>query len=154
MNIPAALEPLIGVAWAGHGSLWFNPKEPPVATFSSRASIEAVAQANVVEIVYTWAYEDDPQEGVLLIGERESGELESSWLDSWHMADSFMISRGRAEPDGKVSVLGSYAAPPGPDWGWRTAIEIVHSNEWLLRMYNIQPGGSDELAFEIRFRSM
>ncbi len=151
MKIPAALEALIGVAWVGRGKLWFNPSEPPVATFSSRATIEAAAQANVISITYTWAYEDDPQEGFLLIGAKESGEVEASWLDSWHMADSFMISRGPDAGEDKVSVLGSYAARPGPDWGWRTVLEAESSGVWFLRMYNIMPGGDDMLAFEIRY---
>jgi acetamidase/formamidase len=33
-----------------------------------------------------------------------------------------MACRGSAEPGDAISVRGSYAAPPDPDWGWRTAI--------------------------------
>jgi hypothetical protein len=150
MNIPAPLEPLIG-DWAGSGSLWFNPAEPAVATFQSRASIAAVAQANLISLTYTWAYEDDPQEGIVLIGVKDNGEVQASWLDSWHMQDDFMISKGPAVEPARVAALGAYDAPSGPPWGWRTVFDVVSSTEWFLRMYNIMPGGDDMLAFEIHY---
>ena len=151
MEIPTRLEGLIGV-WTGRGSLWFNPAEPPQTTFTTRASVEAAVQANALAITYTWAYENDPQEGLILIGARESGEIEGSWLDSWHMADAFMISRGRPTDTG-ISVLGDYAASPGGAWGWRTVIEVMTRKEWHVRMYNIPPAGTDELAFELKFET-
>lgn len=151
MQIPAAIEPLVGV-WPGSGSLWLNPTDPPSATFDCRATVSAAAQANLMAIDYTWAFDDEPEEGLLLVGARENGELEASWFDSWHMNDAFMISRGRGGEQGRLSLLGAYRAPNGPDWGWRTVIEVFNSTHWTLRMYNIPPGGQDALAFEMRFR--
>ena len=33
-----------------------------------------------------------------------------------------MACEGAVEPDWAIAVHGSYAAPPGPDWGWRIFI--------------------------------
>ena len=46
-----------------------------------------------------------------------------------------------------LAVKGTYAAPPGPDWGWR--IEIT-PDEGTLRvvMFNIWPEGKEALAVE------
>jgi len=41
---------------------------------------------------------------------------------------------------------GSYAAPPGPDWGWRTVIEIPDDDSFRMVMYNVSPEGKEELA--------
>jgi hypothetical protein len=50
-----------------------------------------------------------------------------------------------------LSVRGSYAAPPGPDWGWR--IEITPDGRTLrIVMFNIWPDGSrEDLAAEASY---
>jgi hypothetical protein len=49
-----------------------------------------------------------------------------------------------------LSVRGTYAAPPGPDWGWR--IDVTPGGEGLrVIMHNVWPeeqGGKEELAVE------
>lgn len=55
-----------------------------------------------------------------------------------------MICRGADRGDGPTTVLGSYAAPPGPDWGWR--IEIAIGDELRITHTNIAPYGKGELA--------
>jgi hypothetical protein len=47
-----------------------------------------------------------------------------------------------------LSVAGTYAAPPGPDWGWRITIEPQSPAAFRLRMYNISPAGPSDLAVE------
>jgi hypothetical protein len=51
-------------------------------------------------------------------------------------------------PDGRcLSVRGTYAAPPGPDWGWR--IEIVPDTHALrITHYSIHPDGTEDFAAE------
>jgi hypothetical protein len=47
-------------------------------------------------------------------------------------------------------VRGSYAAPPGPDWGWRTDV-TPNAERLRVVMHNVWPeaqGGKEELAVE------
>ena len=47
--------------------------------------------------------------------------------------------------DGTIALRGSYAAPPGPDWGWR--IEIA-TEPLRIKHTNIFPGGEEGPAAE------
>ena len=74
------------------------------------------------------------------------------WVDSWHMSDKVMTCEG-ASPDAvSLEVRGSYAAPPGPDWGWRTVIETAEDDLLRMVMYNISPEGTEYLAVEADYR--
>ena len=48
--------------------------------------------------------------------------------------------------EGRVSVLGSYAAPEGPDWGWQIDLVPQPDGGLHLLMYNIEPGGAPQPA--------
>ena len=102
-----------------------------------------------IRLDYTWAYQGSAQEGSLLIG-YESGPavVTAQWIDNWHMGEAVMSCRGTAKTDGSVDVRGSYAAPPGPDWGWRIVLEPRDGTALHLVMYNITPEGDEELAVE------
>jgi hypothetical protein len=52
---------------------------------------------------------------------------------------------------GVVSLRGSYAAPPGPDWSWRIEIEAEGVSFLLVRMFNITPLGEEALAVLARY---
>jgi hypothetical protein len=44
-------------------------------------------------------------------------------------------------------VLGSYPAPDGgPDWGWRTEVELLDPDRLTIAAYNIHPEGGEALA--------
>jgi hypothetical protein len=49
-------------------------------------------------------------------------------------------------------VRGSYAAAPGPDWGWRTVIETAEDDSLRMVMYNLTPDGQEYLAVEAVYR--
>ena len=118
----------------------------------STATVTPVLNGRFVRLDYTWAYRGDPQEGSYLIGhDSAAGEVTAHWADTWHMADKVMACRGRAEPGGALSLRGSYAAPPGPDWGWRT---VITASDGALRvvMYNVTPDGQEDLAVEAEYR--
>lgn len=51
---------------------------------------------------------------------------------------------------GVIDVRGSYAAPPGPDWGWRFIIAPAQMSLGLV-MYNITPAGQEALAVEASY---
>ena len=94
----------------------------------------------------TWGYQGKPQEGSLLLGfDPQSGEVSGHWIDSWHMGRRGMLCLGSASTGGVISVQGSYAAPPGPDWGWR--IDIA-TEPLRITHTNLHPNGKEELAAE------
>ena len=62
-----------------------------------------------------------------------------------------MPCTGHPTSAGGFSVVGSYAAPPGPDWGWRVTIEPAQDDRFALVMHNITPDGKEHLAVEAAF---
>lgn len=149
----SGLDSLIKLAgsWKGDNKLWLPPAEAPYES-QSVAFITPVIRGKSVRIDYTWAFDGEPQEGLLLCGYETKEDLVTAvWVDSWHMSDKFMICQGLAEGDGAIVVRGSYAAPPGPDWGWRMVIGPGDGDTFRLVMYNISPDGQEELAVEASY---
>ncbi len=128
MTAPASLVKLVG-KWAGSNRLHVTWLTPPTHDSAAAASFTLAAQGQFISCSYTWADEGKPQDGLLLIGSGETPDsVKAIWIDSWHMGDKFMLLDGALERDGNVSMHGTYAAPPGPDWGWRIVIGTGQCN--------------------------
>ncbi len=150
MSVPESLKNLVG-HWSGKNRLWLSPQNP-VRESESTASVTLAARGRFMSIAYTWAFEGAAQEGLLLLGyDGCSGAVKAVWIDSWHMSDKFMHCAGGEIEGGAVSVRGSYSAPPGPDWGWRTVIQPVDGESFHFIMYNIAPDGGEEFAVEAAY---
>src|SRR3954447_22519485 len=133
MNPVEALAACAG-GWHGANTLQDpntgQPEESP-----STVTVTQVLGCRFVRLDYTWGYQGKPQEGSLLVGfDPQSGAASGHWADTWHMGRLVMSCVGKAE-GGVIAVRGSYAAPPGPDWGWRIeiapgahALRITHTN--------------------------
>ena len=74
------------------------------------------------------------------------------WIDSWHNGDKVMACRGVAGNGGVLSVKGSYAAPPGPDWGWRIDVAAEDKGPLRIVMFNIDPDGNEHPAVEASYQ--
>ncbi len=119
---------------------------------ASTVSVTPAAGGRFLRIDYTWTYQNKPQEGSLLIGCDGTGKpAHAVWIDSWHMSDAFMIIKGLITTAQALDVRGSYPAPPGPDWGWRTVIEPRGPNVFDMVMWNITPDGREEIAVEAEY---
>jgi Protein of unknown function (DUF1579) len=141
----------LGGRWTGNYRLWVDPSGP-VRESQSTATLSPVAGGNFTRLDYTWEYDGRPQDGSILIGFDAGRDIVTAiWVDSWHMSDKAMVSEGRAT-GGKVELSGTYAAPPGPDWGWRTVIEPADSDSLRMTMYNVSPEGKEDLAVEVLYR--
>ena len=144
-----AIEQLADLAreWRGTNTLQDphtgKPDESP-----STLTLTPVLGNRFVRVDYTWRYQDQPQEGSLLVGfDAQAAEVTGYWVDTWHMGRKAIMCLGAAPVDGAISIKGSYAAPPSPDWGWR--IEILPDGDVLrIRHTNIDPDGNEELAAE------
>jgi hypothetical protein len=133
--------------WRGSKNVFLGPGAPALES-ASDLDIGLEARGKFLRLRYTWTADGQPQEGLLLLGndgERASG----AWIDSWHNGDNLMVCRGTFG-DGVVSVAGTYAAPPGPDWGWMIELRPVESALEVV-MFNVPPGGAPELGVRARF---
>jgi cytidine deaminase len=150
MSFGTHLRDLVG-EWTGTNRLWLTPDDP-VRESDSTASVTLEAHGACAIIKVTWAEEGQPQEGVLVVRtQTEPGDVDVVWMDSWHMSDRFMLCRAENEDPDSLSVLGSYAAPPGPDWGWRIVLRAGGPDAFGILMTNITPQGQEVPAVEATY---
>ena len=87
---------------------------------------------------------------MLLLGYSSQDDTATvAWADSFHMSARIMFCTGTAATDEAIKLHGTYAAPPGPDWGWRIEIQSVSATELKIVMYNVPPEGPEDLAVQI-----
>ena len=149
MSILDALAACAG-SWRGTNTLQ-DPHNNIAEESAATATVTPVLGGRFVRLDYTWGYQGKPQEGSLLIGfDTQADTVTAHWIDTWHMSDKVMACTGSSPSGPTLAVLGSYAAPPGPDWGWR--IEITPGDSQLrLVMVNIWPEGKEDLAVEATY---
>ena len=145
----ADLHPRLLGSWRGDNRLWLSGPTSPELVSASRLVIAPAAHGAFTTLTYTWAFKGAEQEGVMLVGNANDAETASAaWVDSWHMSAKVMACHGTVDDSGAISVLGSYEAPPGPDWGWRITINEPAPGQLRLVMHNISPDGQAELAVQ------
>jgi hypothetical protein len=143
------IEEMLG-KWTGTSQLWF---EQNMSQSDSAARIEYLAQHQFLSVAYTWQFDGQPQDGMIIF---PTAILESApravWLDSWHMREQIMLLETTHTRDGTISLLGSYPAPEGPDWGWRIELAVSQA-EFTMHMWNITPSGQEILAVMAQYQS-
>lgn len=133
--------------WQGTSKLWFEPDklagETPIA-----GTIQIVLDGRFALFLYQSAIEGEAQHGMFTFGYNTTLErYEASWLDSFHNNTAIMFCEGNAKEHG-FFVLGSYPDPTGgPDWGWRTEVEL-RGEELVITAFNIMPDGMESKATE------
>jgi len=132
--------------WQGANRLYTSPQcaadESP-----STLTVTPLLRGTFVRLDQTWAWEGKPQEGSLLIGfDSDAKQVALHWIDTFHMSRKVMVCSGVLRGDGVIEVRGGYAAPPGPDWGWRIEIMAEPPARIEIRMFNIDPAGQEALA--------
>lgn len=134
--------------WTGTKQLYLEPPPAPALSSPLKLSVHAVAGGNFLQFNYDWTYEGEKQEGVLFFGGDEENAASAAWVDSFHMSSKIMSCIGSVT-EGAAELRGSYAAPPGPDWGWRITIRSVSPNKLMIVMHNISPEAQEDLAVQI-----
>ena len=132
--------------WQGTNWLFVSPQDPADES-ATTLLVTPVLRGSFVRIDQTWARNGKPQEGSLVLGyDAESKQVTAHWIDTFHMGPKAMACVGEAKGDGVIDVRGGYAAPPGPDWGWRIRIAGDARAQLEIRMFNIDPAGKEALA--------
>jgi hypothetical protein len=150
MSVNDDLAKYVGT-WTGTNNLYLSWLPDPLRQSQSTLNVSLKANGQFVAFEYTWAYEGEPQEGIILLGcDTRSDAVQTVWTDSFHSSHTFMLSDGKVAENGDISVKGYYKVEGHPDWGWRT--DIISGDEKLrIVMYNVSPEGEEELAVETDF---
>lgn len=150
MSVPNRLAGAVG-EWRGHNKLWLDASKPAMESETS-AELREEAAGRMIAVRYSWGYEGKSREGILLLGDDPvRGRCDAAWSDSFHNGNRLMLLTGVASGDDNPSVIGSYSAPTGPDWGWRITLEHPSPDAFVMRMHNITPDGTEELAVEASY---
>lgn len=134
--------------WTGTSKLWFEPDK--LADESAVAgSIQIILDGRFALYLYQGTIQGEPQHGMFTFGYNTTlDRYEASWVDSFHNNTAIMFCTGNAAENG-FSVLGSYPDPDGgPDWGWRTQVELIDNDHLVITAYNIHPEYGEAKATE------
>ena len=132
--------------WTGTSKIWLEPdklaNETPIV-----GNIQIVLDGRFALFLYQSSVEGEAQHGMFTFGFNTTLErYEASWLDSFHNNTAIMFCVGSEREKG-FSVLGTYPDPnEGPDWGWRTEVELIDEDHLTITAYNISPEGGEAQA--------
>lgn len=140
--------------WEGNKLLILSWLTPSNFLSHSIMSISSIAKEKGLMVNYSWSHEDIAQEGRIMFAYDSKEKLVTAALiDSWHMNNKIMLCQGTITDQG-FDVLGSYQAPPGPDWGWRIVINCTSENTLQMLMYNVTPEGVEDLAVQADYKRL
>ena len=141
------LAQLVG-GWAGKTLTWLEPEGVPIES-PTQGSIQLILDGRFALYLYQSSVDGEPVHGIFTFGYNTTlDRYEASWVDSFHNNTAIMFCTGDPKERG-FWVLGSYPDPDsGPDWGWRTEVELIDQDHLTITAYNIGPESQEAKAVE------
>jgi hypothetical protein len=135
-------------AWTGKSLTWLDPDEAPHES-PVQGSFQLILDGRFALYLYQSVMNGEPQHGMFTFGyNSQLDRCEAAWVDSFHNNTAIMYCTGGVLERG-FSVTGSYPDPSGgPDWGWRTVVEVIDREHLRLTAYNLSPEGVESRAVE------
>jgi len=135
-------------SWNGYTHTWFE-KDILADESPMRGKISLMMDGRFIKYEYSGTLNEQPFEGTMIWGyDLSNQKCQCSWVDTFHMGTGIMFAEGNETGNGFI-VNGNYSAPEMPEpWGWRTELEIINSDQFILRAYNISPDGEEAKATE------
>ena len=132
--------------WTGVTRTWLDPTAAPVES-QTQGSIQLILEGRFAIYLYQSSVDGEPQHGMFTFGyDTTQDRFEASWVDSFHNNTAIMYCVGEARASG-FAVTGSYPDPDGgPDWGWRTEVELIDRDHLSITAFNIHHEGSESIA--------
>ena len=117
--------------------------------------LQPIADTSFWRFDYRWMYQQKPIRGVLRVGyDAAVKKPTGDWLDGWHMSSSIMTLTSESDAQNRILLTGSYAAPPGPDWGWQIDVTPPEDDIWKIRMFNVTPDGDASEAVIMTLKAL
>lgn len=140
--------------WEGTTRTWFEP-EVLADESPTRATIHPILAGRFILYEYQGSLMGESMLGLAIIGyDISQKKYQMAWVDNQHNGTTIMFSEGEGDPQ-QVSVTGSYRDPAGgPPWGWRTEIELLDPDHFIITAYNISPEGDEARAIETTYERL
>lgn len=147
----AALAKFIG-NWEGDTSTWFE-KDVLADRSPMKGFVTSILDGRFIHYQYEGTLNGKPYEGRMTWAyDLGNNKCQCSWVDSFHMGTGIMHAEGLATKNG-FSVTGNYGWIGLPEpWSWRTEIELVNPDQFIIRAFNISPQGDEAKATETIYK--